>query len=149
MKITAILIGLLTLLLVAPASAANKVGTHRNIDTSFDNARLILGNDGLYGKVKFTKARVKPRGKFVKGNVEVQNLTDARMELEYRFDWQDEDGFRVGEAGIWQRFALGPRGIRSFKSMGKDKEAAKIQFMLRYLGDSVIINTQTQDQEKH
>ena len=107
------------------------------INTNYPHARLIIGGRNLARKAELINARVSPIGNYKRGQVSVQNLTDERIGLEYKVDWIDDDGFIIGDGGIWERFMLGARDIRSFKSMGKSKKASKMQFTLRFPRDSV------------
>jgi len=103
----------------------------RTVDSSHPRVRLVLGSDDLYGDIKLVKARVAPIGNFIRGQASVQNLTDENYGLEYKFDWYDDEGFIVGKGGVWQRFMLGAREIRSFKSLGKSKNASRMQLTVR------------------
>jgi len=121
---------------------AGKMEEHRTIDTTHPRARLIIGSDGLADNIKLIKARVAPVGRFMRGQISVQNLTDLRLVLEAKFDWVDDEGFLVGDGGIWERFTLGPRGMKALKSLGKSRNAAKVQVTVRYPGDTLINSPQ-------
>ncbi len=127
-----------SLMLLPATSSAEKMQQHRTIDQSHPRARLIVGSEGLYDQVRLVKARVAPLGNFMRGQAAVQNLTDERLVLEYKIDWMDDEGFLIGDGGIWERFALGPRELRPFKSLGKSKRAARMQFTVRFPGDTFI-----------
>lgn len=117
---------------------AEKMAESKMIDQSHPRARLIVGSKGLYKKVRLIKAKVVPFRKWMRGSATVQNLTDDRLVLEYKIDWYDDEGFIIGDGGIWERFALGPRELRPFKSLGKSKHASKMQFTVRFPGDTLI-----------
>ncbi|WP_417832804.1 DUF1425 domain-containing protein [Terasakiella sp.] len=101
------------------------------VDQSHPRARLVLGNSDLVGKIKIIKPRVAPLGNFMRGQVIVQNLTDAKFLLDYKFDWLDDEGFLIGDGGVWFPFVLGPREMKPFKSLGKDEYAARMQVTVR------------------
>lgn len=120
------------------AYSGSDSGDQNIIDQSHPRARLIIGSKQLAKKIKLVKARVAPIGNFMRGQAAIQNSTDQRFTLEYKIDWFDDEGFLVGDGGIWERFALGPREIRPFKSLGKSKYAARMQFTVRFPGDTFI-----------
>lgn len=108
------------------------------IDQSHPRVRLVVGGKGLRKQVQLVKARVVPIGKLMRGQAHIQNLTDKRLSLEYKIDWYDDEGFVVGDGGIWERLAIGPRELRAVKSLGKSKNAAKMQVTVRFPGDTFI-----------
>ncbi|WP_419799636.1 MAG: DUF1425 domain-containing protein [Terasakiella sp.] len=101
------------------------------VDQSHPRARLVLGSADLVDKVKIIKPRVAPLGNFMRGQVMVQNLTDAKFLLDYKFDWLDDEGFLVGDGGVWFPIVLGPREMKPFKSLGKSEFAARMQVTVR------------------
>lgn len=125
-------------LLTANLVQAENMQPAEMIDQSHPRARLIVGSEALYKKVRLIKARVVPLGKLMRGQATVQNLSNERLSLEYRIDWYDDEGFIIGDGGIWQRFSLGASELRPFKSLGKSKYAARMQFTVRYPGDTFI-----------
>jgi len=125
------LLGFICFSLPSMHLSAEPMEESRTVDTSHPRVRLILGSDDLYGKISLIKARVAPRGNFIKGQASVQNLTDDIYALEYKFDWYDDEGFIVGKGGVWQRILLGPRDIKSLKSIGKTKNASRLQLTVR------------------
>jgi uncharacterized protein YcfL len=71
--------------------------------------------------------------------VTVQNVSEKRFSLEYKFDWEDPQGFAVNSAAMWQRFTLSPRQVRKFTSTGKVPEATNITFTVRLPDDAFIL----------
>jgi len=94
-------------------------------------ALLILGSSELEGEVRFIKPLVAPLGNFLRGQVTLQNLTDATFLLDYKFDWLDDSGFLIGNGGVWQPVVLRPRQLMPIKSVGKSTDAAKMQVTIR------------------
>jgi hypothetical protein len=120
---------------------AEKMTEHETIDQTHPRARLIVGSKGLHKKIHIIKAKVAPFRNWMRGQATIQNLTDKTLTLECKFDWLDDEGFLIGDGGIWQRFPIGPRDLRPFKSLGKSKYASKMQFTVRFPGDSLIYNS--------
>lgn len=101
------------------------------VDTGDPRATLVVGARPLLGKVAVIDPRFRKVGRLTEVQVTVQNLTDSPYALEYKFDWKDVDGFVVESGHVWQPFALSPREIRNFKSVGKTPKAETITFTLR------------------
>ncbi|MFT4928071.1 MAG: serine/threonine protein kinase [Phenylobacterium sp.] len=119
----------------SPVKGNSQTVENGTIEPQYPGARLVIGSDALIGKVKLAKTRVRDRGKLKRGDVMIENLTNADLNLLYRFDWLDDEGFSVGEAGIWQPFTLSARDTRSFWSMGKHRDASKMHFIVKYIGN--------------
>lgn len=112
----------------------------RTLDQSHPRAKLVLGSDSLVGDVRLSAPRFRSVGVLTEAQVSVQNLTGTQYTLEYRFDWEDEQGFATGNRGSWQRFYLGPKEIARFNSVGKVPEARNIVFTVRLPDDYFIRN---------
>jgi uncharacterized protein YcfL len=111
-----------------------------SIDQSYPGAKLVLGSEDLVGEVRLSNAIFRPVGQLTQAQVTVQNLTDTRYTLEYKFDWEDANGFAIGSLGTWHRFKLTPRHVAKFTSTGKTPEATNIIFTVR-LPDDVFIHS--------
>jgi len=70
----------------------------------------------------------------------VQNLSENRYTLEYKFDWKESEGFSVNSRSVWHRFTLTSHQTQSFQSMGKIPEAVNITFTVRFPDDVFIEN---------
>lgn len=117
------------------------------LDQSHPQATLVLGSEGLVGRIALLDPVVRRVGQLAQARVTVQNLTDLRHVLEYRFEWQDDQGFAVTDPGVWRRFTLAPHQVESFTSTGKTVEASRIRFTVR-IPDDVFINM-PRDGESH
>ena len=53
------------------------------------------------------------------------------IELEYKFDWVDENGFGAGDMSAWQFVSLAAHGSRNLMSLGKVPEAVNINLTVR------------------
>ncbi len=101
------------------------------VDQSHPRARLILGDSNLVDNIAIVKPRVAPLGVFMRGQVIIQNLTDEKYLLDYKFDWLDDEGFLINDGGVWFPIVLGPREMKSIKSLGKSQYAARMQVTVR------------------
>lgn len=110
----------------------------RTIDDTHPRATLILGSSELVDNVLLTNVRVAKIGLLNKAGIDVQNLTDNRYTLEYKFVWRDKNGFAIDVSNVWHRFVLTPRKIKSFQSVGKTEDAYTIQFTVRFPDDLYI-----------
>ena len=118
------------------------------IDTQDPRAKLVLGSEALLGKVAMGDTRLRQIGTLTQAQVTVQNLTDNRYTLEYRFDWRDSQGFDVGSLNTWHRFTLTPRQTQTFNSMGKTPAATNIVFNVRIVDDAFIENYRQMERDK-
>lgn len=108
------------------------------IDQSYPGATLILGSEDLVGYIRLGGPRLDPVGQLTRGQVSVQNLTEERYTLEYRFDWRDAQGFNAGDPGVWRRFTLAPRTAQAFNSTGKIPQATGFVFTVRLPDDMFV-----------
>lgn len=123
----------------SPLKGANiKRKSQRTIDDTHPRATLILGSSELVDNVLLTNVRVAKIGLLNKAGIDIQNLTDNRYTLEYKFVWRDKSGFSIDATNVWHRFVLTPRKIKSFQSVGKTMEAYTIQFTVRFPDDLYI-----------
>jgi len=129
---------------VGPAAGQRTV-PQPMIDTSHPRAKLITGSEKLVNKVAVIDPRFRQVGQLQQAEVTVQNLTDIRYTLEYKFDWEDSQGFSVDSRSVWHRFTLTPRQTQRFQSTGKTPAAALIIFTVRFPDDAFIENYNQKD----
>lgn len=110
------------------------------IDASHPRARLILGSERLVDNIRMANVKFRKVGNFTQAQIGIQNLSDARYNLEYKIEWEDESGFMVDQSGVWRRFTLAPAQIDTVTATGKVPEAEKIVFTLRLPDDPFIVN---------
>ena len=108
------------------------------IDASNPRARLVLGSKDLVGQIALVDARLGTAGALAKGEVSVQNLSNNRYTLEYQYAWEDRDGFSISENRVWKRFVLGPRELKSFRSVAGDPKAYGFTMTVRMPDDLFI-----------
>lgn len=137
----------LTLIGCSASKGANiKYKAQRTIDDTHPRATLILGSSELVDNILLTNVQVAQVGLLNKAGVDVQNLTDERYTLEYKFVWRDKQGFALDSSNVWHRFVLTPRKIKSFQSMGKTEDAYSVQFSVRF-PDDLFIESDRLDEE--
>lgn len=110
----------------------------RLVSESHPRAQLIMGNADMDGTVRYRDLRFGQVGAFQRVVVGVENLTNERYSLEYRVNWQDNQGFAINSNNAWHRFTLAPHQIYNIQSVGKVPEAYKVQMTVRYLDDLFI-----------
>ena len=115
----------------------------RTIDVTHSRAELVLASDQLLHKLVMTNVRFGSAGNFARAEVGMQNLSDQKLQLEYKFDWQDSQGFTVNSNNTWHRFSLAPKEIKNIQSVGKTPEADRIQVVVR-LPDDLFIESRKQ-----
>ena len=62
----------------------------------------------------------------------MQNLTQESYDLEYRFEWADDDGFEVEALNVWTPFTLTPSLIKRIRNTAPAPEATRITFTVRF-----------------
>ena len=120
--------------------------SQRTIDDTHPRATLILGSSDLVDNILLTNVKVAQVGLLNKAGIDVQNLTDNRYTLEYKFIWRDKQGFAINPNNVWHRFVLTPRKIKSVQSLGKSVDAYSVQFTVR-LPDDLYIESDRLDRE--
>lgn len=125
-----------------------KYKEQRTIDDTHPRATLILGTTKLVDNILITNVKLGKVGLLNRAGVEVQNLTDHRYTLEYKFAWHDKQGFEIDSSNMWHRFILSPRKIKSFQSVGKTEDAYSIQFTVRFPDDHFIESDRLDEKAK-
>ena len=108
------------------------------VNATNPRARLVLGSEDLVERIALTDARLGSAGELAKAEVTVQNLSNDRYTLEYQYAWEDKDGFSIGDNRGWSRFVLGPREIKSFKSIATNPKAYGFTMTVRLPDDFFI-----------
>ncbi len=115
------------------------------INNANPRVRLVLGSEKLVGKIALVDARLGTAGALPRVEVSAQNLTDHRYTLEYMYTWEDQQGFGINDNPVWRRFVLGPREIKSLRSVGKSPDAYSVTLTVRLPDDIFIHQEQTPD----
>lgn len=122
-------IGLVVVLGACQAPVERNILT--NVDESHPRAKLIVGSSELLGTVVMVNPIFRPVGNLTQTQVELQNYSDFVLELEYRIDWRDADGFQAGNEGAWQFLTLTANGSEYVTATGKVPEARDITLTVR------------------
>lgn len=112
----------------------------KTLDDTHPRARLVLGSERLVGNIRMANIKFRKVGLFTQAQVGIQNLSDTRYSLEYKVEWEDENGFMLDQSGVWHRFTLAPTQIDTVTATGKIAEAYKVVFTVRLPDDPFIIN---------
>lgn len=113
------------------------------VNTTHPRAKLIVGSEDLLGKIVLSQPRFKTVGTLTQAQVYVQNLTEDRYTLEYKFDWEDSQGFTIKGINAWRRFTLTPHQQEALVATGKNPNATNIVVTVR-LPDDTFINLNNQ-----
>lgn len=133
---------------VAPQQSANVSHIKdKTIDASHPRALLVLASSQLLDKLVMTNVRFGSVGNFQRTEVSMQNLSKQKLNLEYKIEWQDKDGFTINSNPAWHRFSLAPKQIQNFQSVGKDPAAYQIQVVVRLPGDFFMDSQKEKDQK--
>lgn len=120
---------------------------YRAVDTSNPRAKLVLASDGLIGYVVIINPKFRDVGKLTQAQVTVQNLTENRYTVEYKFDWEDAQGFKIEGPAVWRTLTLTPHLLTNLSSTGKTPDAKNIIFTVRF-PDHVFIEQNKQMQRE-
>ena len=102
-----------------------------NVDESHPRAKLIVGSSELLGTVFLVNPRFREVGELTQSQVELENISDFTIELEYRIDWRDASGFKAGPDGAWQFVTLSANSTEYITATGKVPEAEDITLTVR------------------
>ncbi len=94
-------------------------------------ANLIVSSDELLGAVELENVRFRKIGQFTQAQVDLVNLSDLPVDLEYRMSWQDDQGFDTGVLNAWQFVSVAAQGSESLTSLGKVPEAENVTVTVR------------------
>ena len=106
----------------------------------YSRAKLIIGSNELLGAVELHNPIFRNVGQLTQAQVELENYSNLTLELEYRIDWRDSNGFKAGAVNSWQFVSLSENGIETLTSTGKVPEATAITVTVR-LPDQLFENT--------
>jgi uncharacterized protein YcfL len=102
-----------------------------NVDESHPRAKLIVGSSELLGTVRLGDPRFRKLGVLTQAQVELENYSDFDLDLQYRIDWRDINGFRAGNNGAWQFLSLSGNSTEYVTATGKVPEAEDITVTVR------------------
>ena len=108
------------------------------VNNTHPRATLILGSEDLLGKVAISDPKFKKIGTLTQAQVYVQNLSENRYTLEYKFDWEDNQGFAIQGINAWRRFSLVPQQRKTLQATGKNPNASNIVVTVRLPDDAFI-----------
>ena len=140
-RILLVTLGALSLLACNTTGVSDPNVRHYQQDTinaTNPRARLVLGSQDLVGQIAMVDARIGSAGALAKAEVSVQNLSNNRYTLEYQYAWEDQQGFSISENRVWKRFVLGPRELKSFRSVAGDPKAYGFTMTVRLPDDLFI-----------
>jgi len=107
----------------------------RTVKTMPPRAKLVVGSEELLRKIDIRNPQFRSLGRLTQAQVMVRNATEANYTLEYKFDWEDGQGFNVDSINTWHRFTLTPLETKTFTSTGKAPDATNIVFTVRLPND--------------
>ena len=110
----------------------------RLVNRSYPRATLVIGSEDLLGKIAISDPRFRSVGSLTQAQVYVQNLTEDRYTLEYKFDWEDSNGFAIQGINAWRRFTLTPHQRNTLSATGKNPNATNIVVIVRLPDDAFI-----------
>ncbi len=111
---------------------------NNNIDVTHPRAELVIASDKLLNNLVMTNVRFGNVGNFQRTEIGMQNISARNLNLEYKIDWQDNQGFSVNSHSIWKRFSLSPKQIKNVQSVGKVPEAYQVLVTVRLPNDMSI-----------
>lgn len=82
-----------------------------------------------------SNVKLRKVGRLTEAQVAIQNMSNERLHLEYRVEWENVNGFIVDQSGVWRQLILSPTQIDTFSTVGKNPEAEKIIVNLRKSDD--------------
>ncbi len=118
------------------------------IDATHPRAELIIGSEKLLGNIVLTNVRFGNVGNFQRAAVGIQNRKEARFSLEYKIEWQDDQGFELNTATAWHRVTLGPKQIKNIQSVGKDPDAYQILVTVRFPDDHFLESHKREQEDR-
>jgi uncharacterized protein YcfL len=108
------------------------------VDDSYPGVKRVIASDYLLDSIQVVDPKIGTKGNFSRAQVTVKNLTQDRYELEYQYQWEDQDGFAVGSPRPWNRFALGPKEFKKISEMALQQDAKQAIFTVRMVDDSLL-----------
>ncbi len=108
------------------------------VDASYPGLKRVIASDYLLGSISVIDPKIGSKGNFSKAQVTVKNITQSQYELEYQYQWEDQEGFAVGSPRPWHRFTLGPKELKIFSEMALQQDAKGAIFTVRMVDDSSI-----------
>lgn len=126
--------------LVATTGCVATTGPKKvNVDAmTHSRAQLIISSDTLLKNVAINNIRFGSVGNFERVQMNMQNTSNNRLNLEYKIEWMDQQGFSVNDNSVWHRFTLSAHQIETIQSVGKVPEAYSVKVTVRFPGDVFI-----------
>lgn len=105
----------------------------RTLSETHPRVRLVVGSVRLAGTIRVANTAFRKVGQFTQAQLGIQNTSGSKHNLEYKVEWENEDGFMVDQSDVWRPAFLGPHEIYTVVSTGKVPEAYKIVFTVRLI----------------
>lgn len=130
--------------LITPAYSSEVMSTP-TVDTSNPRAKIVVASEALVGQIVVIDPKFRELGKLTQTQLTLQNLTENRYTIEYKFDWEDAQGFKIEGPSVWRTQTMTPHLVTNLNSTGKTPQAKNIIFTIRF-PDNVFIEQDKQMQ---
>ncbi len=98
--------------------------------TERPRAELIWASSGS-SPVVMDDVRFGPAGNLVKSEVRIRNKSGQALNLQYKFEWRDMNGFTQSDVLSWQQLNMSPKEVKNINSVGKTPDSYGIQLTVR------------------
>jgi uncharacterized protein YcfL len=128
-----------------PPAYGSEVMSTPTVDTSHPRAKIVVASEALVGQIVVIDPKFRELGKLTQTQLTLQNLTENRYTIEYKFDWEDAQGFKIEGPSVWRTQTMTPHLVTNLNSTGKTPQAKNIIFTIRF-PDNVFIEQDKQMQ---
>lgn len=131
----------LTLILLFICSACAGVSNNQDqVILKGEHYRLHVASPKLHGKIITKEARARRVGRFMQGEARIENVTQDRYTIEYKFEWFDSSGFSVESINMWHRKTLTAGEVVAVNSLGSHEQADTFHLTIRLPDDSFVVS---------
>lgn len=128
-----------------PPAYGSEIMSTPTVDTSHPRAKIVVASEALVGQIVVIDPKFRELGKLTQTQLTLQNLTENRYTIEYKFDWEDAQGFKIEGPSVWRTQTMTPHLVTNLNSTGKTPQAKNIIFTIRF-PDNVFIEQDKQMQ---
>lgn len=100
---------------------------------TYSRDKRLVTDDGLERRAQVDNIRMsRVSGDLLRVQVDIRNLKDSDQEFNYRFEWLDEGGNKIGSSvEVWKRQQIGPQETITLTEVATSPSA--IDFRLKMI----------------
>lgn len=94
-------------------------------------AEIAFVDEELESRISVSEPRFRSKGRFPQAEIELKNTTRRNINIQYKIEWRDTDGFKIDTQSAWHGFLLQPNKPEYIQTVGKRDTAYSFIISIR------------------